>query len=226
VVPTATHLDLLTISSYATTVACMKTVQEIGLELLLVKAAACSKRGALHQAAGIYKDILSQYRENPRACDRANAYLGEIYLTLNEIDSAKLHLNKAVDSDPMNDRYHYLLGSVYTRTSEWRSAIREFEISVKQRSNDAEYLRALGWAMWTSKDVFGLYYLQRALSFDPDNLDILEEMATAYINIHDLVKARQCLDRAIEIDPGSSITKKLMTKIQTNEEADHKHRGR
>jgi Tfp pilus assembly protein PilF len=203
----------------------MKTVQEIGLELLLIKAAACSKRGALHQAAGIYKDILNQYGEYPRACDRANASLGEIYLALNDIDSAKLYLDKAVDSDPMNDRYHYLLGSVYTRTGEWKSAVREFEISVKQRSNDAEYLRALGWAMWTSKDVFGLYYLQRALSLDPANMDILDEMATAYINIHDLNKARQCINQAIEIDPDSPITKKLMTNLQTNEEVDRRRRG-
>jgi len=119
------------------------------LEALRSEAIAYCNRGDFDKAITIHRDILTRYKDNDQACAYSYASIGDIYLTLRELELAVDYLKKALSYDPLNPKYHYLLGFAYSVSERWDGAITEFEVSVKQQPKDAEYLRGLGWALWS-----------------------------------------------------------------------------
>ena len=98
------------------------------------------------KAIEIYRYVLIRYSDNDIAVEYANAYLGDIYLTLRQLNLAEKHIKKAINCKPDKPDYHYLLGFTYSIQSQWGKAIREFEAAVNKEPNNSEYLRGLGWA--------------------------------------------------------------------------------
>ena len=105
------------------------------------------ERGDYDKAIEIYKYVLIRYSDNDIAVEYANAYLGDIYLTLRRLNLAENHIKKAIKLKPENPSYHYLLGFTYSIQSQWSKAISEFEVAVAKEPNNSEYLRGLGWAI-------------------------------------------------------------------------------
>ena len=84
------------------------------------------------KAIEIYKYILVRYGDDAVAVEYANAYLGDIFLTLQKLDLAEDHIKKAINLKPENPGYRYILGFVYSHKRQWDKAIPEFEIAVKE----------------------------------------------------------------------------------------------
>ena len=57
------------------------------------------EHGDFDKAIEIYKYILIRYVDNAVAVKYANAYLGDVYLTLKQPDTAQIHIQKAIDAD-------------------------------------------------------------------------------------------------------------------------------
>lgn len=192
----------------------MKPNQKGSLALLLEEAADYNRRGKTIKAIEIFQGILAEHGDDASVCESSNAHLGEIYLKMKKFKEAEGHLKKALDYYPINDQYHYLLGSVYFNVQEWAAAVNEFQSSVNERPQKIEYLRALGDAMLKSHDQFGLYHLHRAASFQPDNIDILNDLATAYLALSELGKAQEYAERAVKVDPINYFANKLLVEIK------------
>ena len=103
------------------------------LEALRSEAINYCNQGNFDKAITIHRDILTRYKGNGEACAYSYASIGDIYLTLRELELAEDYLKKALNYEPLNPNYHYLLGFTYFVLEQWDGAITEFEVSVKQQ---------------------------------------------------------------------------------------------
>jgi tetratricopeptide (TPR) repeat protein len=190
------------------------------LESLRSEAIDYRNHGNFDKAVTIHKDIITRYRDNDQVCAYSYASIGDIYPTLRKLELAEDYLRKALGYDPLNPKYHYLLGFTYSVAKQWDRAIKEFEVSVKQEPKDAEYLRGLGWALWSAgKKAKGLKYLGQAVSFVPDNVNILADLAGAYLRDGHLDTAQEYAERAVKADPKSTLAKDVLNATRNFREA-------
>ena len=172
------------------------------------------EQGDYDKAIEIYKYVLIRYGDNDIAVEYANAYLGDIYLTLRQLNLAENHIKKAIDCRADNPSYHYLLGFTYSIQRQWDKAIAEFEVAIDKEPNNSEYLRGLGWAIHCAGDkAKGLAYLHRAIDLAPTNVNILADLAVAYLSDLKFNKAREYAETALRIDPNSSLARNVLENI-------------
>jgi len=184
------------------------------LHTIWSEAKAHIEKGDYDKAIQIYKYVLIRYSDDNIAVEYANAYLGNIYLTLRQLKLAENHIKKAINCKPDKPDYHYLLGFTYSIQSQWDKAIAEFEIAIHKEPNNSEYLRGLGWAVYHTGDkAKGLAYLHRAIELAPTNVNILTDLAAAYLSDLQFHKARKYAKKAIQIDPASNIAREVLDEI-------------
>ncbi len=148
--------------------------------------------GNYNKAIEIYRYILVRYGDNDVADEHANAYLGDIFLTLRQLDPAEDHIKKAISFKPEKPGYHYILGFIYSVKRQWDKAIPEFEIAVDKEPDNGEYLRGLAWAIYSSGDIAkGLASLEEASRLAPTNVNILTDLAVAYLSSVNINKATE-----------------------------------
>jgi tetratricopeptide (TPR) repeat protein len=166
------------------------------------------EQGDYGKAIEIYKYILIRYPDEKPAVEYANAYLGDVYLTLKKPELAEGYINKAIKLNPDNRAYRYQLGMSYSYRSLWKKAIYEFQIASQKEPNNAEYLRGLGWAVYNGSDkIKGLDYLVRASQLEPNNVHILNDLSVAYLGVYDLKNALKYNHQVLKVDPGNFLAK-------------------
>ena len=169
--------------------------------------------GNINKAIEIYKYILVRYADEQVAVEFANAYLGDLYLTIKNLVLAEEHIRKAISLKPDNPGYRYILGFVYTRRERWNEAISEFEIAVKHEPGNGEYLRGLGWAVHSGGDINrGLALLKEANRLAPENTNILADLAVAYMMI-DADIAKIYAEKAIRLDPANTFLQNVLKNV-------------
>jgi tetratricopeptide (TPR) repeat protein len=174
------------------------------------------EQGNYDKAIEIYKYVLIRYSDDDIAVEYANAYLGDIYLTLRQLNLAEKHIKKAIKYKPDNAGYHYILGFIYSVQSQWSKAIHEFEIAVAKEPNNSEYLRGLGWSIHCAGNKEkGSAYLLKAHKLAPTSINILTDLAAAYLTDLQFNKARQYAERAIRIAPNNTMAREVLEKINS-----------
>ena len=182
------------------------------------------EQGNYDKAIEIYRYVLIRYGDNEIAVERANAYLGDIFLTLRQLDLAENHIKKAIRYKPENPAYHYLLGFTYSVKRQWEMAIQEFEVAIDKEPNNDEYLRGLGWAIYSNGDrMRGLAYLHKAIGLVPTNVNILTDLAVAYLSMANISKARDFAERAVEIEPQNTLAQEVMKTIHSFQKEFERH---
>jgi len=170
--------------------------------------------GNHEKAIEVYKYILVRYGDNAVAAEYANAYLGDLFLTLQKIELAENHIKKAINLKPENPGYRYILGFVYSYRRQWDKAIPEFEIAIKKEPDNGEYLRGMAWAVYSSGDVAqGLAFLKKASRLAPGNANILTDLAVAYLSSVNIDKAREYAERAAQLEPTNSVARDVLKKV-------------
>jgi tetratricopeptide (TPR) repeat protein len=174
----------------------------------------CIERGDYDKAIEIYKYILLRYGDDAVAIEYAHAYLGDIFLTLQNLDLAKDHIQKAINYKPENPSYHYVLGFIYSYKRQWDKAIPEFEIAVAKEPDNGEFLRGLGWARYSSGDVVkGLSSLEEASLLAPTNNNILTDLAVAYLSSINIDKAKEYAKRAVRLDSANPMAQDVLKNV-------------
>ena len=170
--------------------------------------------GDHEKAIEIYKYILVRYGDEDVAVEFANAYLGDIYLTLRRLEESETHIKKALALCPDKPDYRYILGFVYTIRTQWDKAIKEFERALEQEPRNGEYLRGLGWAVFESGDEEkGLELLMKANVLSPDNPNILTDLAVAFMP-ENIFRAESYAKEAVSIDPDHPVARKVLNDIR------------
>jgi tetratricopeptide (TPR) repeat protein len=172
------------------------------------------EHGDYDKAIEIYKYVLIRYSDDNIAVEHANAYLGDIYLRLRQLKLAEDHIKKAINCKPDKADYHYLLGFSYSIQRQWDKAIGEFEAALGKQPDNSEYLRGLGWAIHRTGDkAKGLAYLHKAIELAPTNVNILTDLAAAYLSDLQFHEAREYAERAIRIDPRSDVAREVLDNV-------------
>jgi tetratricopeptide (TPR) repeat protein len=170
--------------------------------------------GNYDKAIEIYRYILVRYVDNDVAAEHANAYLGDIFLTLRQLDLAEDHSKKAISYEPEKPGYHYILGFIYSVKRQWDKAIPEFEIAVDKEPDNGEYLRGLAWAIYSSGDrAKGLASLQEASHLAPTNVNILTDLAVAHLSSVNINKATEYAERAVRLDPTNALAQDVLKSV-------------
>jgi len=171
----------------------------------------------LDKAIEIYNYILIGYGDDDNAAEHANAYIGDIFLTLRRLEDAEDHIKKAINYSPEKPEYHYILGVIYSTNRQWEKAITEFEAAVAKQPDNGEYLRGLGWATLQNGDrQKGLDLLVKANQQSPNNANILTDLAVAYL-AEDLNKARIYVEQAVNLEPENDVARDLLERIKIAE---------
>lgn len=172
-------------------------------------------RGNYDEAIEIYRYILLMYGDNDIAVEFANAYLGDLYLTIRCLKLAERHLKKAIRHAPEKEHYHYLLGFTYSVGENWTKAVKTFERAIELDPDNHEYERGLGWAMFNSGHrVNGLAHLHRAIELSPSNTNALTDLATAMMMLGNIGKAREYGEKAVQADPGNILAHRLLERVE------------
>lgn len=178
------------------------------IRALWEEAKAHIEQGDYDKAIERYNYILDRYGDDDIAVQYANAYLGDIYITLRQLGLAEKHIKKAIGFDPGSLAYHYLLGVIYALEARWEEAIRQFRQVVAEEPTNAEYLRGLGWALHCAGDrIRGFEYLHRAIGLAPGNVDILNDLAAAHLAELQFDKAREYAEQALRLAPGNYVAR-------------------
>ena len=178
------------------------------------EAKAYIEQGNYDKAIEIYKYVLIRYGENATAIEYASAYLADVYLTLREPERTQRYIKEAIKLKSEKPDYHYISGFAYTLQREWTKAIKEFKICLKAKSDNAEYLRGLGWAEINAGDrLTGIQNLLKAIEVEPADARILLDLANAYLLDLDFETAKQYAKKALHIDTGNDLARTVFDKI-------------
>jgi tetratricopeptide (TPR) repeat protein len=184
------------------------------LETIWDEARGQIESGHRDKAIEIYKYILLRYACDPIATEYANIYLGELYIDLKQYDLAETHIKAAISYQPEKAVYHYLLGFLFSYRRQWDKAISELTAALTREPQNAEFLRGLGWATFENGDRSqGLELLHHANKLAPGNVNILTDLAVAYLAL-DFKEARKYAEEAVAIGSDNSLAKQVLEKIQ------------
>jgi TolB-like protein/Flp pilus assembly protein TadD len=120
-------------------------------------------------------------------------------------EKARLNADEALRLQPDLPEAHLALGfSYYYGDRDYQRALAEFEIARRGLPNESEAYFAIGaiqrrqgkWAESTAN-------LEKAATLDPKNTNILINLASSHIALHNFETAQKILDRVMAIAPGS-----------------------
>jgi len=87
-------------------------------------------------------------------------------------------------------------------------------VALDREPDNSEYLRGLGWAMHCAGNkAKGLAYLHRAVDLAPTNVNILTDLAAAYLSDLQFHKAREYAETAVRINPNSNVAREVLANI-------------
>lgn len=172
------------------------------------------ERGDYDKAIETYKYTLIRYEDDPAAVEYANAYLGNVFLTIRRLKLAEEHLKKAIATDPSKPHYHYLLGFTYSVAEQWAKAARELRKASRLDPDNENYERDLGWAIFNGGDrIQGLSHLYRALELSPSNVHVLTDLGTAMLVMGNIKKAREYGEEAVRLDPAGNAARRFLEMV-------------
>ncbi|HUB25240.1 MAG TPA: tetratricopeptide repeat protein, partial [Tepidisphaeraceae bacterium] len=152
-------------------------------------AVAAHQGGKLHEAAGLYLQILSREPDHAGALHRT----GVMAHQLGRHEAALRHIRRAIDVDPKVAEFHVDLGTVLQALGRDDQAIAEFRKALELRPDFAQAMKRLGdLLIATGQAEQGAELFARALEIQPGNSILASRRFAALHRIghdrHDLLR--------------------------------------
>lgn len=164
----------------------------------LEKAEQLKLEGKFAEAIAILEQLLLQDPENVAALEE----IADNELSLEHFDRAEAAARRAVSIADDSYTGEYILGFLHSRGGEWEHAVQHLRVANHYKPNNAEILRCLGWALFSSGNVpAGIVTLERSLNLEPDSALTLCDLGLAYLQTKNLKKAKILFERALDLDP-------------------------
>ena len=145
---------------------------------------------------------------------RAQAQLGQIYFTREQLDLAADYLLKAVRLAPENSKYLYNLGVVYLRKKQKQEALTYFQRCLQTEQVTPKIYRSLAQALVRlEKPQLAIVALQKTLRIHPKDLDALFQLAELQYQLADLTQAEEAFQKIVEISPVNSNTQQALHRL-------------
>ena len=164
----------------------------------LEKAEQLKLAGKHLEALRILEELLMEDPENISALEE----VADNELSLEHYPRAETAAAQAVALDDESYTGHYIVGFLRSVEGKWDTAIMHLKKANTIRSNNAEILRCLGWALFNAgQRAQGVVTLERSLNLDNQNPLTLCDLGVAYLQTRNFPKAKSLFDRALELDP-------------------------
>ena len=133
--------------------------------------------------------------------------LADLYFCAERWSAAEKALKAHFKYGSADEQSYYLAGLIASSEKHWEKAVKYFQKADKILPNQPEIIGALGWNYCQFDACKGLAILQRAAHLGPQNLQVLCDLAIAYLTQEQWQKAHQVLDQAYQISPQSPLVK-------------------
>jgi tetratricopeptide (TPR) repeat protein/SAM-dependent methyltransferase len=150
-------------------------------------------RGLLRRAIGTNPDYLPAY-----------LLLAEVEIDAGQIDAASEALAQVLSIEPLNIRAHHLRALCFMRRDLLEDARADLEFVIGFDHDNTAALSALAYAWLLEGDLNRAQkYYRRALRTDPQNLEVLNNLATVLAEKLQYRKAIEVWEKALKLDPGN-----------------------
>lgn len=172
--------------------------------------------GQNEEALSILEALLMEDPSNISALEE----IADNELSLERYDRSRSAAEQAIAIDDKSYTSHYILGFIDSIHEKWDDALEHLKTANKQKPNNAEILRCLGWALFSSGSrTQGVVTLERSLNLDIDNPLTLCDLGVAYLHAKNFPKAKTLLSRTLDIDPSNSRARECVQAVQKLEES-------
>ena len=156
-------------------------------------------KGNLKEAERAYEEALKKTPNNIKLLEK----LFQLYVLFDEYDKAEKTINKIVEIDPFRKDALLKKYLLYLRVGKAKEIVKDLEVLAKKYPDDPKVLSILGMAYDYLKDYDkAIKTYKKALKLNPDNKDeLLERMATIYIDLGKYKEAEKIANELIKSDP-------------------------
>ncbi len=132
--------------------------------------------------------------------------LGRVLLLQNRADEALASLAQALELAPQNPEAHYNLGDAMLSQGKAREAEARFRRALQFKPTHAMAAYGLGRALWAQGDGPGaLPWFQLAHLLAPDDMNVLNQLAVAYMGLGHRDDALKAFETLLATAPGSAV---------------------
>ena len=176
-----------------------------------------NRRAEAHQydgAIAVYRQVITLAGDDdPLAAECAHWGIGEASLSAGKYTQALTALQSALEYNPGEAAYHYLLGIVYTRLGARENALTALGRAFELEPQNLKVLRAYGWALHRfGSRRRGMKMLREALAIKADDSLTLTDLGWAFAVEGRFGESCVCLEKAHACDPTNlTITAALAT---------------
>jgi len=177
----------------------------------LEKAEQLKLEGKHKEALKLLEELLLEDPGNVAALEE----VADNELSIECYDRAETAAKRAVSLDPLSYTGHYILGFLRSQESKWEEAAGHLREANKHKSNNAEILRCLGWALFNGGNrPQGVVTLERALNLESDNTFTLCDLGVAYLQLKRFKKSKALFFHALELDPDNPRARECVQAVQ------------
>ena len=167
--------------------------------------------GEYQQALIILEQLLVEDPENVSALEE----VADNELSLEHFPRAEAAASQAINLDPKSYTGHYILGFLRSQAEEWERALMHLQEANKLKPNNAEILRCLGWTLFnSSKRAQGIVTLERSLNLESANPLTLCDLGVAYLQTHNVFKAKSLFQRTLDLDPENERARECVQAVE------------
>ncbi|MEE3253330.1 MAG: tetratricopeptide repeat protein, partial [Nitrospinota bacterium] len=128
--------------------------------------------------------------------------LATAYMAANQLEKAKVALNKALSINPLQIDSHVNLGHIASRKKNWKVAIEKFDLGIALGTKKADTFYYSGFA----RNILGKYeeaipYFKNAITIKPFNADYHFDLGNSYQKLNQLDDALFHFRKALKINP-------------------------
>jgi FimV-like protein len=134
--------------------------------------------------------------------------IGNLYRRMDQPDKAIEAYKKILEKEPANQSARLELGKALLEKQDVAEAKKVLEqVNVNSITNPSALLE-MGRYFANAKDMAeAVKYWEKAISIDPKMVDVYMELAPAYVSMGQNDKAKQALQKAIELAPNTDTAK-------------------
>lgn len=167
--------------------------------------------GEHKDALVILEQLMIEDPENVSALEE----IADNELSLNQNERARTAAQQCIRLDPESYTGFYILGFLSSQEERWDEALTYLKRANKLKSNNAEILRCLGWALFHSDQrMQGVVTLERALNLDQNNPLTLCDLGVAYLQVKNFHKAKILFSRTLDLDPYNERAKECVQAVE------------
>ncbi|TGK12339.1 tetratricopeptide repeat protein [Leptospira fletcheri] len=171
------------------------------------------KKGELPQAEEQFKLVVLKSRGGKLAA-LSNSYLGNIAYNRGELAAAEHYFREAANLSPNDAKALYNLSVVLKKNGKQEEALKYLELAKQAGASDPEIFRSIAESFeQLNQGEQSISTLQKGLKYNPNNLDLLFQLAETYYNRGDLLAAEETYRRIVDSTPGDSFTETALLNL-------------